>query len=120
MLTEQRELVMTLLDDEYLSRFFWEEPSEIRAAKSKKPKFDARTWYLDHRWGMILDRIVERIHLFRCQLVHGAATHGGKLNRESLGRCIEMLRHLLQAVLLVIIDHGANKDWGTMCYPPMG
>ena len=118
-LVEHRNLVMSILDDEFLSRFFWEEPSDVRARKSKKAKYDAQTWYLENRWVMILDRLVERIYLMRCQLMHGAATFGGRLNRESLGRCSDMLGHLLQAVLLAVIDHGADEDWGAMCYPPL-
>lgn len=119
MLTSQRELVMSILDDEYLSGFFWEEPSAVRASKSKKAKYDARTWYVEQRWGLLIDRLLERVYLLRCQLVHGAATFGGKLNRKSLDRCVEVLRHLLNAVVLVMIDHGAEEDWGSMCYPPL-
>jgi hypothetical protein len=119
MLQAERDLVMEILDDEYLSSFFWQEPGQIRASKSKKAKYDARTWYLDAKWGLILDRLVERIYLLRCQLVHGAATFGGKLNRQSLARCITMLRHLMNAILLALIDHGAEEDWGAMCYPPL-
>ncbi len=119
MLTEQRDLVMSILDDEYLSEFFWEDPGTIRASKSKKAKYDARTWYIDKKWGMILDRLIERIYLLRCQLVHGAATFGGKLNRTSLERCIKMLQCVLNAVLLAVIDHGADENWGAMCYPPL-
>jgi len=120
MLTGERELVMSILDDEYLSGFFWEEPSDIRASKSKKSKFDARTWYIDGKWRLILDRLLERIYLLRCQLVHGAATHGGKLNRDSLRNCVQMMRSLMNAVLLVVIDFGDQEDWGLMCYPPLG
>jgi len=29
-----------------------------------------------------------------------------------------MLGHLLPALLLVIIDHGYEEDWGPLCYPP--
>jgi hypothetical protein len=119
MLQAQRTLVMEILDDEYLSGFFWQEPSDVRASRSKKAKFDARTWYLTGNWGMILDRLIERIYLLRCQLVHGAATFGGRLNRTSLARCIIMLRHLMNAVLLAMIDHGDREDWGPMCYPPL-
>lgn len=119
MLSEKRDLVMTILDDEYLSSFFWEEPSDIRASKSKKSKFDARTWYIDGRWSLILDRLLERIYLLRCQLVHGASTFGGKLNRTSLERCVEMMRHLMNGVLLVMIDHGGDEEWGAMCYAPL-
>jgi hypothetical protein len=81
--------------------------------------FDARTWYLEGRWGMILDRVVDRIYLLRCQLTHGAATYGGSLNRRSLKHCATMLGHLMPAVILVVIDHGRDEDWGPMCYPPM-
>lgn len=119
MLQQQRDLVLQILDDEYLSGYFWEEPSGIRAAKSKKAKFDARTWYLEHRWSMILDRLAERVYLMRCQLVHGAATYNSILNRQSLNSCVTMLRHLLNAALLVMFDHGTDEDWGTMCYPPL-
>ena len=118
-LVEHRNLMMSILDDEYLSRFFWEKPSDVRARKSKKAKYDAQTWYLETRWVMILDRQVERIYLMWCQLIHGAATFGGKLNRESLGRCSVILGHLLHGILLAVIDHGADENWGAMCYPPL-
>ena len=118
-LTEHKKLVMSLLNDEYLSRFFWEAPSPKRAGQSKKAKFDARTWYLEKRWAMILDRLLERVYMMRCQLVHGAASHGGSLNRTSLRRCSTMLGHLVAGMMLVWTDHGADEDWGRMCYPPM-
>lgn len=117
-LNDHKKLVMSILDDEYLSKFFWEDPSPKRAGQSKKAKFDARTWYIEERWSLILSRLLERIYLLRCQLVHGAATHGGKLNRASLRRCNIMLECLLPSFLLVVIDHGADEDWGLMCYPP--
>jgi hypothetical protein len=118
-LIDDKPLVMSILEDEYLSRFFWEEPSDIRARKSKKAMYDARTWYLENRWTLILDRLVERIYLMRCQLMHGAATYGGKLNRVSLRHCSIMLGHLLQATMLVLTENGADEDWGAMCYPPL-
>ena len=68
---------------------------------------------------MVLDEILDRVYVMRCQLVHGAATYGGKLNRTSLKRCVMMMQRLLPALLLVWIDHGADEDWGPMCYPPM-
>ncbi len=55
----------------------------------------------------------------RCQLVHGAATYGGKLNRTWLRQCVVMMQRALPALLGVWIDHGSGEDWGPMCYPPM-
>ncbi len=118
-LQEHKPLVMSILESEYLSSYFWQEPGPQRAGKSRKSMYEARTWYLEGRWTMILDRLLERIYLLRCQLMHGAATHGGKLNRIPLRRCVMMLGHLLPAVILVLADHGADEDWGEMCYPPL-
>jgi hypothetical protein len=119
-LKEHKRLVMSLLEDEYLSGYFWQEPSAKRAGQSKKAMYDARTWYMERRWALILDRLLERVYLMRCQLVHGAATDGGKLNRTSLRRCVMKMQRLLPAFLLVWADHGADEDWGPMCYPPLG
>ncbi len=118
-LSEHKRLVMTLLEDEYLSNFFWKEPSTKRAGQSKKAKYDAQGWYVEKRWVMILDQVLDRIYLMRCQLVHGAATYGGQLNRASLRRCVMMIQRLLPAFLMVWIDHGTDQDWGQMCYPPL-
>jgi hypothetical protein len=118
-LKQHKRLVMSLLEDEYLSSFFWQEPSAKRAGQSKKAMYDARTWYTQGRWAQILDRTLERVYLMRCQLVHGAATYGGRLNRTSLRRCVMMMQRLLPAFLVAWIDHGADVDWGAMCYPPL-
>ena len=118
-LTESKRLVMSLLEDEYLSRFYWEEPSPKRARQSKKPKFEAQTWYIERSWLLILDRLLERVYLMRCQLVHGTATYNGRLNRTALRRCVTMMQQLLPAFLMVWIDHGADEDWGELCYPPL-
>lgn len=112
--------LVSLLDDEYLSKYFWEDPSPKRASQSKKAKFDARTWYLEKRWEPVLDRTIERVYLMRCQLAHGGATCGGGLNRDQSRRCTIMLGHLMTALLEVWIDAGADHDWGPVCYPPMG
>ena len=37
----------------------------------------------------------------------------------SLKHCVTMMQRLLPTLLLVWIDHGADEDWGPMCYPPM-
>lgn len=119
MLEEHRKLVMSIFDDEHLSRFFWQEPTDERARKATKTKFDARTWYSEKRYGRILDRVLERLYLMRCQLVHGAATFDSDLNRTAVRRSETMLGHVVTAMLLVIIDHGINEDWGSLCYPPL-
>lgn len=117
-LTVHKRLVMTILDDRYLSSHFWREESGDGPQARYKEKHRAHDWFVERNWGLILERLLERIYLLRCQLVHGAATFGGRLNRRSARNCATMLGHLLPAMLLVLIDHGADEDWGIMCYPP--
>jgi hypothetical protein len=119
MLQAQRELVIAMLDDAYLSPFFWQDPTDRQASKARKARYDARTWYVEKQWGMLLDRLLERVYLMRCQLMHGAASFGSRLNRTSLARCNAMMARLIEAVLLAMIDHGEAADWGLMCYPPL-
>ena len=106
-LMEHRRLVMSLLEDEYLSGYFWEEPCAKRSGQSKKAMYDARTWYLEKRWTLILERVLERVYLMRCQLVHGAATHGSKLNRTS--EKDGDLRSQLAAMLANLLKKGNFK-----------
>lgn len=118
-LVDHRKLVMSILDDAYLSRYFWEAPNGKQASQSRKAKFKAQTWYFQKMWLKLLDELVARIYFLRCQLVHGAASHNGKLNRTAVRRCSLMLDHLVRAILLVWIHNGADEDWGTLCYPPL-
>lgn len=117
-LTRHRRLVMSIFEDAYLTRYYWQDPANHGAKRSRKTVFNARTWYHEQRFNRLLFEVVDRIYLLRCQLVHGAATHGGQLNRTALRRCATMLGHLMPAFVLVVIDHGRAEDWGALCYPP--
>lgn len=118
-LMDNKPLVMSIFDDEFLSRYYWQEPTGKRASQSKKTMYEARTWYLQGNWLLILDRLFERIYFLRCQLVHGGATYNSSLNRTAIRRCKQAMDHLLRAFLLVWINFGSEEDWGIMCYPPL-
>lgn len=119
-LTEHKRLVMSILDDSYLGGYFWKLPSAAKAKQTTRDKRQAATWYIQKRWALVLEALLERVYLLRCQLVHGAASHASRLNRASLRRCVTMLGLLLPAILNVWIESGADEDWGVMCYPPVG
>ncbi len=117
-LAERRQAVLAVFGDEFLSAHFWEDPG--RSGGSGGDRRKAAGWYAEGRFGMILEKLIERIYLLRCQLIHGAATCGGRLNRKALRLCSRLLGDLLSAFLLTIIDHGTEEDWGPLCYPPVG
>lgn len=117
-LQDHRGLVLAIVENSYLNGYFWEEPNEESRVRLSKSKFKAQSWYVEKRWLLLTEKLLERIYLLRCQMVHGAATFGSKLNRKALGHCTLMMGHLLPAVLRVWIDHGSDIDWGPLCYPP--
>jgi len=118
-LTGHNKLAMTFFDDEYLSRFFWQKPTDKRAKRVRRTRVDAQMWYAEKNWTMVLERLFERIYLLRCQLVHGASTYDSSYNRIAIRRCSQMMEHLLRTFLRVWAQWGSDEDWWIMCYPPM-
>jgi hypothetical protein len=120
MLKTHKPLVLCILGDEFLSKYFWQDPSAERAGRAKRTRQFAERWYAEHDYGQLLLETMDRVYLLRCQLVHGGATMGGKLNRKLLRHCNVFLGWLMPAILQVWVDFGADLDWGPMAYPPQG
>jgi len=120
LLNEHRGLVQAILGNPYLNDYFWQDPCCEKAGKTGRGgRNKAAGWYAQKDWSIILEKVVDRIYLLRCQLVHGAATLRSGLNREAVRHSATMTGMLLSTFLLVWIDHGADEDWGIMCYPPV-
>jgi hypothetical protein len=118
-LRAKRRQAMDIFRDAYLTSHFWREPTKARANRPARDAELAKNWYAANQLDRVLQRLLERIYFLRCQLVHGAASYGGKLNRTAVRRCTVMLGHLLEAFVLVMIDHGWDEDWGALSYPPL-
>lgn len=118
-LVRQKKLVVSIVEDAFLSRFFWKQRPEERTFSIASARQQCHRLFEGQEWHRILEEVLYRIYLLRCQLTHGAATFGSRLNRSSIRRCNTMLSHLLGAFLEVFVDQGADEDWGLMCYPPM-
>jgi len=116
-LEENRDAVMAVFDNQFLARQFWNAPDLERADKRAPLRHKANSWYIEKRYSLMLEKLVLNIYYLRCQLIHGAATRGSSLNRDTVGECLHALRLLLPPVLEVIITHGKDGDWGMVCYP---
>ncbi len=75
--------------------------------------------YYEKRYSTILDMVIKRVYLARCQLVHGAVTYGGQLNREAVGKCAAFIGQFLPVASIGIVDHAWAEDWDGLCYPPI-
>lgn len=120
LLQEHKRLVLSIIEDAYLNRHYWQDPTPRSANRARNGRHQAQAWYVERRWRVVIEGVLDRVYLLRCQLTHGAATHGSRLNRTALKRCVTMMSLLLPAFLQVWIEHGADEDWGPMCYPPLG
>lgn len=118
LLIEHKRLVVAILENEYLASYFWKEPGQQSKQQARNQGRKVHARYVEQAWTLILDQVLDRVYFLRCQLVHGAATCGGKLNRTALKRAVLMLGHLLRGMLQVYIEQGSDQDWGLLCYPP--
>lgn len=119
LLTRHGSLAEAIAGDEYLSRYFWREPSEEQVRRAQACGVRVAAWASEERYGRVLDLVLQRVYVARCQLMHGGATSEGQLNRRSIARCADFLGVLLPTVSVVIVDHAWDQDWGGLCYPPM-
>lgn len=116
----RREEVLELFDSVHLSKNFWRDPGDDAArAARRRDRQPPRQWYDEQRHGRLVFESMRRIYFLRCQIVHGAATLGSRLNRGQVRAANRVLETLVPAMLAVVIDHGAGRDWGDLCYPPM-
>ena len=118
-LQHHRPLVTQLCTDKYVHKYFWKSIDSDKWFNTKRSKQELKKLYCNQKWKKILGEVIERVYLVRCQLIHGAATHGGKLNRDVVRQSGTILKRLLYPMTEVIIQFGATADWGDLCYPPL-
>lgn len=119
LLTEEREEIKAIVGNEFLNKYFWQDPGEDEARRAQNKARKLPSMHFEGRFESILSMTIERVYFIRCQLVHGAATFDSKLNREAVGRCGRFLGLYLHAVSQIIIDHAWREDWDDLCYPPI-
>jgi hypothetical protein len=116
-------LAISLFEDRYLCRHFWEQPTAPSGRNRNRDAAwgaaNAREHLREGRHGALLERVLDRIHFVRNQLVHGGSTFNGRLNRTAVRRSSQMLDHLLACFLQILMEHGYVDDWGVLCYPPI-
>ncbi|MBA63980.1 MAG: hypothetical protein CMJ76_16620 [Planctomycetaceae bacterium] len=103
----------------YLNRKSWSKYEIPNHKKRDHSVIDYQQWRQTKNWSRIFDGLLDRIYLIRCQMIHGGATYNSNKNRRSVSDCNIILHELINAVFLVLIDHGTQEDWGIMCYPPL-
>ena len=124
LLQRERVLAERLFDNIYLDHYFWrglEEGDGDDETWRNMPQ-KGRRYLDDGRAELALDRLLLfRVYQIRCQLVHGGATHGSKLNRQSVADCGRLLHLVLDCTLRIVIERADDlkERIGRICYPPV-
>lgn len=124
MLLRERPLAERLFDNVYLDHYFWRDLTEGEGDDEtwKNMPKKGRRYLDDGRAELALDRLLlYRVYQLRCQLIHGGATHGGRLNRNSVADCGRFLHLVLDQTLRLMIKRpqAFRERMGMICYPPL-
>ena len=124
LLQRERALAERLFDNVYLDHYFWRglDSGEGDDETWRDMPAKGRRYLDDGRAERALDRLLLfRVYTMRCQLVHGGATHGGRLNRASVADCGRLLHQVLDITLGILIERvdDIGESIGPICYPPV-
>jgi len=112
--------ILRLVENRFLYDKFWLDPGANhedalhQKVKALMPRFNA------HNPCPILQVAFERLWILRNQLMHGAATKGSSLNRRTLTEGATLIGEFLPEFIDIMIENGQTKDWGEVCFPPIG
>ncbi|MGI9498052.1 MAG: hypothetical protein ACR2NK_18490 [Mariniblastus sp.] len=118
-LIEQQTLISQICSDPFVNKFFWKALGTERRFNQRRDEISIQRMYGDENYCQILHEVFSRIYLVRCQLIHGAATFGSKLNREIVKQCGIVLKGMIFAIIKIITDHAWSENWDDLCYPPV-
>jgi len=110
--------IRRILSSEQLTLEFWRNPFDPAVAcriDSDLAAFAART---PDTVPTLLCSTLDRVHLLRGQLVHGASTAGSRHNRRLLHESLDFMQHLIPVLLHLSIRYGIAIRWPPLCYPP--
>ena len=111
-----------LLNNKYIFQPFWENTTDNSAPdweKSfQKSKEKVHKALKNHASSEILSILIDRLYILRNQLIHGASTWKGKLNREQVRDGERFMRHMVPCLIEIMISN-PDEDWGRTFYPAL-
>ena len=115
--------IRNLLSNQYIFLQYWEDPTAATESPEWKASLDRERSQIEkllknpNKVFPILDKVFSRLYVLRNQLMHGAATHGGSINREQVDLSLRFI-HCTLPVIAEIFRANPNENWGVPLYPP--
>lgn len=116
--------VRMLLDNHFVFEPFWRavrehDPSERWKAAFTGSKKLALASIVAGDAATTLAIVLDRLYVLRNQLIHGAATWGGEINRGQVNDGVRIMRSMVPAILSIMINH-PEAEFGDVAYPEIG
>jgi hypothetical protein len=113
--------IRLLLDNQYVFGPFWDFQGGKLTEEQWNTRFDnakvaANRALAKQDTVKVLSIVFSRLYILRNQLVHGAATWNGSVNREQLRDSASILGKVVPQVIKILLDH-PNEVWGEAMYP---
>ena len=105
----------------FFHREFWSEPGSESLGGQERITGRLVGWRATGDLDRLFTEFVRRMLLLRGQLIHGNASHGGKVNRSTVEPAAVAMDRLLRLTLEVLIldgGHAADLRWQPVPYPP--
>ena len=118
LLREHSDLFQSICDSPFFHREFWVEPGAQSMKENREIAERIRRKLEDGRTHSLLWEFSRRVLLLRGQVIHGNATLGGSLNRDTVQAASRALDLLLRTTLEIVILDGVHEfDLGWMPVP---
>jgi hypothetical protein len=116
--------VRQLMQNKYIFRPFWMNLNAVPGHDDWIRKFRAsaerfRRAMIDQDTARVLSIVFDRLYVLRCQMMHGATTWNGRVNRGQVEDGAALLGVLLPIMIDTMLDH-PEEDWGRPFYPVVG
>jgi hypothetical protein len=113
--------IRVLLGNQYVFADFWRQlngelPPGEWESRFRSSRRAAELALAGGNTLQVLGIVLARLYVLRNQLIHGGATWNGKVNRDQVRDCANLLGKLVPVIIEIMLDHPAH-EWGPATYP---
>ena len=114
--------IRILLENQYTFQPFWDYHNGQISQQAweedfKRAKDKVHRALSNKDTDTVLAVVFDRLYTLRNQIIHGGATHNGKVNRAQIKDSGAILSSILPLMLEIMMAHHSKMDWGKPFYP---
>ena len=114
-----REIIIDILENEYLINPFWNNKKGEdfwKYIRSKEKRDVENLMDYEDCIGQILTIIFNRFYVLRDQVMHGGATWNSSVNRNQVNDCNSLMKVLVPLFTEIMLNN-PDEEWGALPFP---